>query len=914
MLYSGPWSAEYIEEQYERWKEEPEKVPREWQFFFQGFELGYSRQATEDLTEKPASGGEREAVCDEDTARRQSRVEALVYRYRDIGHLLSCLDPLVSCPTDHPLLNLQAFGLGEEDKEAEFYAPGMNKGRRMPLKEILGRLRKTYCGSVGVEYMHLQDPDERKWLRERMEPSGNEPGLAREEKVRILHKLCQARRFEQFIHRKYLGQKRFSIEGADAVIPMIDALFTHAAGHGCKEVVIGMAHRGRLNVETNILGKSYEEIFRDFEDQYNPEAMVGAGDVKYHKGHSTRIAASSVAEMDVTLPSNPSHLESVNPVVEGMIRGVLEKFGDVDEHQRAMPVLLHGDAAFAGQGIVAETLNLAQLDGYYTGGTVHIIINNQIGYTTLPEDARSTPYSTDIAKGYMVPIFHVHGEDPEAVVHIVKLACDYRLAFGKDVVIDVVGYRRYGHNEGDEPYFTQPEMYDRIKERPFLDDMYAAQLIEEAVISETEREKIDSDITECLEAAFDAAKEEKKAATGEEKSRVPTLSERYAVETAVKTDLLVEMADKMSRVPEGFNLHSKLKRQREKRLRDLEEKSPVDWATGELLAFGSLMREGVPVRLSGEDSQRGTFSQRHSVLFDVETNEEYIPLNHLEEGQAPFMAINSPLSEPGVLGFDYGYSLVRPEALTLWEAQFGDFINNAQAMVDLYIASGETKWGNQSGLVLLLPHGYEGQGPEHSSARFERFLQLAAEDNIQVTYPTTSAQYFHLLRRQALGRVLKPLVVMTPKSLLRLPQAASSLGEFSSGGFFPVLDSGLSNKKVKKGLLVSGKLYYELHDAISKENSKDIALIRIEQFYPFPKDEIEELLARYKSATQWYWVQEEPENMGGWWYVDKNFRRRLEIELSYIGRGASASTATGYHQRFKEEQARIVNQAASGSK
>jgi 2-oxoglutarate dehydrogenase E1 component len=912
MTYSGPWSAEFIEQQYALWQKDPEAVPKEWQFFFQGFELGHSRP----LSAAPAGAEAEEEVCDEERGRKQSRVEALIYRYRDIGHLLSCLDPLVACPTDHPLLNPSAFGLGQADMETGFSVPGMFEDRRMALKDILKWLRKTYCGSIGVEYMHLQDPGERKWLRDRMEPAANQPGLSREEKIRIFHKLCQARRFEQFLHKKYLGQKRFSIEGADAVIPMLDSLFSHAAVHGCRDIVIGMAHRGRLNVVTNILGKLYEDIFRDFENQYNPDAAVGAGDVKYHKGHSTHITTESGAPLRVTLPSNPSHLESVNPVVVGMVRGIQESEGS-QGHQGAMPVLLHGDAAFAGQGIVAETLNLAQLDGYRTGGTIHVIINNQIGYTTLPEDARSTRYSTDIAKGFMVPVFHVHGEDPEAVVHVAKLACEYRMAFGKDVVIDVVGYRRYGHNEGDEPYFTQPEMYARIKERPPLDEIYGGRLAAEGVVAEKEREKIDSDINECLDAALSAAKGEAPAAGGSDAQGTAgpdcaLLSAKDGPSTGVAKEGLADVAEKLHRVPEQFSLHSKLTKQLEKRRKAFKAEEGVDWATAELFAFGTLLKEGVPVRLSGEDSQRGTFSQRHSVWFDVETNAEYVPLNHLGDGQAAFQSINSPLSEPGVLGFDYGYSLARPDALTLWEAQFGDFINNAQAIVDLYIASGETKWGSRSGLVLLLPHGYEGQGPEHSSARFERFLQLCAEENIQVCYPTTPVQYFHLLRRQALAKVRKPLVVMTPKSLLRHPRAVSPLSSFTQGRFSPVLDAGSAAETAERGLFVSGKLYYELEEKVSERDSGDVALIRLEQFHPFPEEAIQAAIDRYPSVRRWFWVQEEPENMGGWWFVDERFRSRLNRQLRYIGRKASASPATGYPRLFKQEQERIVDTAAGG--
>ncbi len=911
MTYTGPWSTEYIEQQYRLWQQDPESVGKDWQFFFQGFELG--------LTEKPARAEEPSAEegvcepCDEESVRKQSKVEALVYRYRDIGHLLSCLDPLAACPTDHPLLNAKAFGLEEADMDRRFYIPGLSENReqRMTLREAINHLRQTYCRSVGVEYMHLQDPAERKWLRERMEATQNRPAFSGDEKTRIFRKLTEASRFEQFIHRKYLGQKRFSVEGADVIVPMIDALFAHAANaYDCRQVVLGMTHRGRLSVQTNILNKPYEDVFREFEDQYNPEAEVGAGDVKYHKGFHGQITTLHDKAVDIIMADNPSHLESVDPVVEGMARAGLDEMGRENTRQ-LMPLLLHGDAAFTGQGIVAETLNMSQLDGYHTGGTVHIVVNNQIGYTALPEDLRSTRYATDIAKSLMIPIFHVHGENPEAAVHTIQLACDYRMAHGKDVVIDVVCYRRYGHNEGDEPYFTQPLMYERIKNRPTIDELYAEQLKEKQVLEDAQIKSIRDETQQCIQAAFDKAREEKQA---EEKDSVDAGEVPVAFNTSLHVDTRVdashlnELAETLNAVPEAFQLHRKLSGLLKKRREAVQNGQGIDWGNAEALAFATIVDDGIAVRLCGQDSQRGTFSQRHSVLFDTETNDEYVPLNHVGENQARFEAINSLLSEAGALGFEYGYSVMRPEALTLWEAQFGDFINNAQAIIDLYIAAGEAKWGCKSGLVMLLPHGYEGQGPEHSSARFERFLQLAADDNLCVCNPSTPAQYFHLLRRQAVGQVRKPLVVLTPKSLLRHPKAVATLGDLAEGHFHPVIDDRQAGEDVEKVVLVSGKLYYELAKARDELGRTDMAIVRVEQLYPFAEEAIDEIVTKYESCDNWVWAQEEPANMGAWQYIRPLFERRFSLPLTYVGRKAAASPATGFHYVFKQEQQRIIDQ------
>jgi len=902
MPYTGPWSAEFIDAQYQRWKENPDQLEKDWQFFFSGFELG--------LSETPAAEG----TCDVSMVRKQSKVEALIYRYRDIGHFLACLDPLAACPTDHPLLNPAAFGLVPEDMNESFYMPGVSDDAPMPLKNILSHLKQTYCHSIGVEYMHLQDPEEREWLRSRMETSKNQPDLNAEEKIRILNKISQAKRFEQFVHRKYLGQKRFSLEGAEVIIPMLDSLF-HRAGshHACEEIFLGMAHRGRLNVLVNILGKTYEDIFREFSDTVNPEAAVGTGDVKYHRGFTSPFRLYNGREMRVVMANNPSHLEAVNPVVEGMARARLDIFED-QATNKVLPVLIHGDAAFAGQGVVSETLNMSQLEGYRTGGTVHLVINNQIGYTTLPEDARSTRYSTDNAKGIMVPIFHVHGEDPEAVIHTMKLACDYRMAFAKDVVIDVICYRQYGHNEGDEPYFTQPLMYERIRQRPSLDRVYADKLIDNGVVEKEAVETISSGIDQCLEEAFEKAKTtSEKSSHGESSAITRNEPDPFSTSgdaaSAMDDDRLVNLAHTLNSVPEGFHLNPKIAKLFEKRHDAILNDEGIDWGNAEALAFASILTEKIPIRLSGEDSQRGTFSHRHSVLFDVKNNDEYIPLSILSDQQASFYTINSLLSEAGVLGFEYGYSIMRPEALTLWEAQFGDFANNAQVVIDQFIISGETKWQSKSGLVLLLPHGYEGMGPEHSSARIERFLQQSADNNICVCYPTTPAQFFHLLRRQAIQKISKPLIIFTPKSLLRHPQAVSKRADFTGRDFQRVIDDPAGIENPEKVILVSGKLYYELFKARQEADEMNIAIVRVEQYYPFPEKEIRRIVDRYSNCQNVVWAQEEPENMGAWTFINARMQTHFSMNLAYIGRKASASPATGYHHIFMEEQARIVKTA-----
>ncbi len=906
MEISEDLSAEFLEHQYRRWHEDPDSLSPQWQLFFKGFSMG-------------AAGAAPFSTHDGGVLACQSAMDELVRRHREVGHLLSCLDPLSACPTSHPLLDLPAFGLAPKDLNRSF-ATDLFAGRsQASLAEILALLRETYCRSLGVEFMHLQDPGERRWLQDRMEPVRNRPVLDSTERRHILFRLLQSTLFEGFLNKKYVGVTRFSLEGGDALIPLLDALIAHASEAGCREVILGMAHRGRLSVQAHVLSRPYAEIFAEFESCYDPHSMVGSGDVKYHNGYLSDLTLKDKREGDrplrILLVNNPSHLEAVDPVVQGIARARQDLLPEKERFLRVIPILIHGDAAFAGQGVVAETLNMSQLAGYRTGGTLHVVINNQIGYTTLPEDARSTRYATDIAKMLMVPVLHVHGEDPEAVVYTIRLAADYRAAFGKDVVLDLVCYRRYGHNEGDEPYFTLPQMYSRIRSRPPASSLYAQRLLAEGVIDEAGVKAMAAEITPALEAAF--AEVHGSACPFPEQRFYESwngyngrFSFQDAPATAVAPDTILELARAMARLPEGFSLHPKLQVLVQRRLEAVEKGAGIDWAGAEALAFASLLAQGVPLRLSGQDSARGTFSQRHSSLVDTRSGTPHVPLNSLGEGQARFTVCNSLLAEYGVLGFEYGYSLVRPETLVLWEAQFGDFVNNAQSVIDLFIASGQAKWQRLSGLTLLLPHGLEGLGPEHSSARPERFLQLCADDNLQICHPSTPAQYFHLLRRQALSRTRLPLVVLTPKSLLRHPLAVSDLGELAGGGFQAVLPDPEHPLAPKSVLLCSGKLYFELHQRRRELEDVATAIVRIEQFYPFPEAALAALAKRYRKARRWLWVQEEPENMGAWTFLRPRLEALTGRRLAYVGRSPSSSPATGFPAVYKRQQAAIIEQAA----
>jgi 2-oxoglutarate decarboxylase len=876
-----------------------------------------------------------------DIVSHEAAVLQMINAYRVRGHLLADLDPLEYKVGHHAELNPQHYGLSIWDLDREFVCGGLCGRSRAKLRDILDTLRETYCGKIGPEYMHNQHPDEKKWLQDRMEPSRNNQPLDGALKRRILVKLNDAESFEKFLHTKYVGHKRFSLEGAETLIPMLDHLLNEATADGVSEAVIGMSHRGRLNVLANVIGKSYEKIFHEFEGDVDPNTTQGSGDVKYHLGADGTHTAPNGATMKLTLASNPSHLEAVDPIVEGMVRA---KQKLINDRNRAfvLPVLLHGDAAFAGQGVVAETLNLSQLQGYKTGGTVHIVINNQIGFTTGPEAARSSMYATDVAKAVQAPIFHVNGDDPEACIRAVKLAYDFRQQFHKDVVIDMICYRRHGHNEGDEPSLTQPKMYKLIKEHRSVRKLYTETLLRKGDISPEEAEEWLDKFQAKLQEAFDRTKEETQPPSHSEAlytdEEITGFQREPSPDTSVPAESLQQVGEALTGVPEGFTIHPKLKPILARRRAMFEGKEPVDWAFGEMLAFGSLLTEGNRVRLSGQDSGRGTFSQRHAILFDYLTGEGLVPLNQLAKSnpqparrtsesvvvqnalseevvgntaEANFSVYDSLLSEYAVLGFEYGYTVADPATLVLWEAQFGDFMNGAQIVIDQFISSAEEKWGQHSGLVMLLPHGYEGQGPEHSSARIERFLTLCAEGNMQVVYPTTPAQHFHALRRQMFNEPRKPLIVMTPKSLLRHPAATSTMAELTNGRFEPVLDdAGVADPNgVTRVVMTAGKVYYDLKAVRDKGGRNDVAIIRLEQLYPFPLPMIQAALARYPNATELRWVQEEPRNMGAWPLLSDRYTHLFGKPLQYVGRPVSASPATGSHHRHEEQQADLVKLA-----
>jgi 2-oxoglutarate dehydrogenase E1 component len=899
-------NLELIEDQYQRWKGDPGSVEESWRQFFEGFELA--------MALAPASAPTGDGQIDLDAARCQAGVTRLVDAYREIGHYLAQLDPLHLAPTreSHELLALSEFGLTEADLDRTFYTQ-LQDPPRATLRELIAILRETYCRAIGVEYMHIRDNRIRHWLQERMEPIRNRPHQDIRRKRRIIYKLNAAELFETFLATHYMGQKRFSLEGGEMLIPLLDAIVEGSARFGVREIVLGMPHRGRLNVLANILDKPYGMIFSEFEGNL-PETVAGDGDVKYHLGFSADHVTADGQVIHLSLTPNPSHLEAVNPVVEGRMRAKQRRFKDRDR-KLGIPILIHGDAAFAGQGLVAETLNLSQLKGYRTGGTIHIVVNNQIGFTTAPDDSRSTRYCTDVAKMIEVPIFHVNGEDPEAVVHVGELALEFRETFGRDVVIDMVCYRRHGHNEGDEPAFTQPLMYDKIRDRPTIRELYTEHLIMTGELSVDEAETIAETFRDKMEAVFKEVHEGDRAAQATQhgfSAHWSGLSPHYSfapVETGAPREFLERVARAQVEIPKCFHLNPKMERILAARAKAMLE-GPVDWASAEALAFGTLLLEGTPVRLSGQDSRRGTFSQRHAVLVDTVTGERYIPLKNLAPEQAELCVYDSLLSEAAVLGFDYGYSLDEPHMLILWEAQFGDFANGAQVIIDQFIASAESKWGRASGLVMLLPHGYEGQGPEHSSARLERFLSLCAEDNIQVVNATTPAQYFHLLRRQVRRNFRKPLVVMTPKSLLRHKQAVSTPDELTSGRFREVLDDPAESERARRVVICSGKVYYDLLARREQwGKTREVALVRLEQYYPWPAEALKSALARYRQAREWVWAQEESQNMGGWTFVAPRLRDLLDVNVEYVGRDASASPATGSHAVHEREQAELVEAA-----
>ncbi|MFF9396018.1 multifunctional oxoglutarate decarboxylase/oxoglutarate dehydrogenase thiamine pyrophosphate-binding subunit/dihydrolipoyllysine-residue succinyltransferase subunit [Streptomyces griseoluteus] len=851
----------------------------------------------------------------DDDVTKAARVFELIHSYRVRGHVMADTDPLEYQQRKHPDLDITEHGLTLWDLEREFAVGGFAGKSMMKLRDILGVLRDSYCRTTGIEFMHIQDPKQRKWIQDRVERPHSKP--EREEQLRILRRLNAAEAFETFLQTKYVGQKRFSLEGGESVIPLLDAVIDSAAESRLDEVVIGMAHRGRLNVLANIVGKSYAQIFREFEGNLDPKSMHGSGDVKYHLGAEGTFTGLDGEQIAVSLVANPSHLEAVDPVLEGVARAKQDIINKGGTDFTVLPVAIHGDAAFAGQGVVAETLNMSQLRGYRTGGTVHIVINNQVGFTAAPESSRSSMYATDVARMIEAPIFHVNGDDPEAVVRVARLAFEFRQAFNKDVVIDLICYRRRGHNESDNPAFTQPLMYDLIDKKRSVRKLYTESLIGRGDITLEEAEQALQDYQGQLEKVFTEVREvTSQPAQGE--AQPPKDGFPAAVPTAISAEVVKRIAESQVNVPDNITVHPRLQPQLQRRAAMVED-GTIDWGMGETLAIGSLLLEGTPVRLAGQDSQRGTFGQRHAVLIDRETGEEYTPLQYLSEDQARLNVYNSLLSEYAAMGFEYGYSLARPDALVMWEAQFGDFVNGAQTVVDEFISSAEQKWNQTSGVVLLLPHGYEGQGPDHSSARPERFLQLCAQNNMTVAMPTSPANYFHLLRWQVHNPAHKPLIVFTPKSMLRLKAAASKAEEFTSGEFRPVIgDDTVDPAAVRKVVFCSGKVYYDLEAGRKKRGATDTAIIRIERLYPLPGAEVQAEVNKYPNAEKYLWVQEEPANQGAWPFIALNLIDHLDLavgadvpageRLRRISRAHGSSPAVGSAKRHQAEQEQLVNE------
>ena len=854
-----------------------------------------------------------------DQINKVARIQQLIHSYRVRGHLMADTDPLEYVQRKHPDLDVLTYGLTLWDLDREWPTGGFGGAQKLPLRDILGVLRDAYCRTTGVEYMHIQEPEQREWFQNELEHPYSKP--SREEQLRIVSKLNSAEAFETFLQTKFVGQKRFSLEGGESLIPLLDSIISDAADDGLDEVAIGMAHRGRLNVLTNIAGKTYAQVFREFEGTQDSRSVQGSGDVKYHLGTEGTFTSDAGNETKVYLAANPSHLEAVDGVLEGIVRAKQDRL-DRGENFPVLPIMIHGDAAFAGQGVVAETLNLSQLRGYRTGGTIHVVVNNQVGFTTAPSSSRSSVYSTDVAKMIQAPVFHVNGDDPEAVVRVSQLAYQFQQRFRKDVVIDLVCYRRRGHNEGDDPSMTQPLMYNLIEAKRSVRRLYTEALIGRGDITEEEATQLLRDYQERLERVFaetHAAQTSPIPIVTKDTQAVSGLERPMAQQadsgvndpqvTAISADTLARIGAAHTAIPEGFDVHHKLKPLLEKR-EAMSREGGIDWGFGELSAFGSLLMEGVPVRLSGQDSRRGTFVQRHAVFHDRTDGEVWTPLTELSEDQAKLWIYDSLLSEYAAMAFEYGYSVERPDALVVWEAQFGDFVNGAQTVIDEFVSSAEQKWGQHSSLVLMLPHGYEGQGPDHSSARIERFLQMCAEDNMIVANPTTPASHFHLLRRQAYRRPRKPLIIFTPKQLLRLKAAASAVEDFTQGGFRTVIGehAAVDNAAVDRVLLVSGRLYYDLLAARDKAGDTKIAIIRVEQLYPLPLDEIRAELAKYPNAEV-VWTQDEPANQGPWPFMGLNLAPELDRKLIRVSRPASASTATGSAKHHAVEQTLLVKQA-----
>src|SRR5437867_9245869 len=901
-------NLDLIEENYRRWQRNPESVGSGWAAFFEGFELG----------ETPEHDGAVTKPVEIRESSLQSRVDGLVYAYRILGHTIARVNPLAEKRLENPLLTLRELGFSEKDLDLRVASKFFFDNRQMTLRDMIGALEGIYAGPIGSEFMHIQNTRVRNWVLHRLESRPAKLDAPRAVQMALLRVLLEAESFETFLHAHYVGQKRFSLQGAESLMVILDVILQKCPDAGIEEICMGMTHRGRLNVLANFLKKSLNIIFTEFTENYIPNLVAGDGDVKYHLGYRTVRKLPSGGEVEIRLSANPSHLEAVDPVVEGTARARQRIRNDIEHRRKVLPLLLHGDAAFAGQGIVAETLNMSQLPGYSTGGTVHVVVNNQIGFTTLPEEGRSSMYATDVAKMIEAPIFHVNGDDPLAVRFVTEMALDFRQEFGCDVVIDMYCYRKHGHQETDEPSFTQPDLYDRIDKRPSIAQLYKRQLLEAGTLSQDDVVSLETEFQLRLDLPLENVKAREKEKTDEQakfRESTAVFQPEYtssAVPTAISAEMLKTIVDGLTHVPDGFHVQPKIKRiVIEHQRKVFEAGGPYEWHYAEALAFGSLLLEGIPVRLSGQDSSRGTFSTRHSVLYDAKTGEPYVPLMHLAEKQARICIYNSQLSEAAVLGFDYGYSLDYPKMLCLWEAQFGDFANGAQTIIDQFIVSAESKWQRPSGIVLLLPHGYEGQGPEHSSARLERFLQACAEDNIEVCNLTTAAQHFHVLRRQMKRDFIKPLIIMTPKSLLRAKFASSPAEEFLHGRFEEILGApevGPADK-VKRMIFCSGKIYYDLLNYRTEHKVHDAAIIRIEQLYPLAEKKLREMLKPFPKSMKLVWCQEEPENMGAWNFIEPRLRTIFCSEIAYAGRDAGASPAVGALTRHKREQARLVADA-----
>ncbi len=938
-------NADYLSDIYTRYLNDAGSVDPSWRELFDNLDddmrslmrevtgASWSKGLEPLVVDAPANENKEDVAqghvtrrADDKSIQDSLRAFRLVEAYRVRGHLLADIDPLgLRDKTAHPELKPEHYGFTMADYDRSIFMNGLMGLERATLREIIAACQKTYCGHIGVEYTHILDPEEKAWIRERVEDGLNRTHFSDEGKKAILHSLTRAEGFEQFLHVKYPGTKRFGIDGGESMVPAIEQIMKRGGQLGLKEIAIGMPHRGRLNILTNVMGKTFTSMFSLFMGKSdNPEGVLASGDVKYHLGASSDRDFDG-NEIHLSLNTNPSHLEVVDPVVEGKVKAKQIQRGGTDQAQKeVLPLILHGDSAFAGQGIVAETFMFSGVDGYNTGGTIHFVVNNQIGFTTHPEEARSGPYCTDIAKMVHAPVFHVNGDDPESMVHVARMAIEYRQRFGKDVVIDMYCYRRFGHNEGDEPMFTSPLMYKEIKAHKTTRDLYASYLEREGLMSADETKAVKDDFSNQLEAEFKAAEDYKPNSADMLDGRWSNIkiAERDGArrgKTGISKKLAQEIGAGLTTLPETFKVNTKIARQLEQKKEMFKSGEGFDWGTAEAMAFASLLLEDIPVRLSGQDCQRGTFSHRHSVLHDQEDDSLYTPLNNLREGQAQYDVYNSPLSELGILGFEYGYSSAEPHALVIWEAQFGDFANGAQMMIDQFICSSETKWLRMSGLTMLLPHGYEGQGPEHSSARPERFLQLCAEDNMQVANCTTPANFFHVLRRQMKREFRKPLVVFTPKSLLRHKRCISSLDMMLGDQTFHrvLYDDVLPKnpKKVKRVVLCTGKVYYDLLEAAeNRKLTDDVTFLRLEQLYPFPSDGVEAELKKYPNADV-VWCQEEPENQGYWHFVD----RRIEAALSnikhkagrprFVGRAASASPATGLLSVHLEQQKKLIDEA-----